>query len=172
MTKEFYDRLAEPFEHDSRKRRMLLKLNKIITRAVYIAYLAMLAVLAVMRDERIVRVLLVPAVTFAAVTVFRKVCNAKRPYEVWDVRPLIPKDTRGNSFPSRHVFSVYIIAMAAGYVCVPLAVALAVAGVFLAAVRVVARVHFLKDVVAGALIAIVLGWIGFYIIGNCAAIFL
>ncbi len=164
MTREFYDRLAEPFEHDSRKRRRLLKLNKIITRSVYVVYLAMLIILAATRDERIVRVFFVPAVSFAAVTIFRKVCNAKRPYEVWDKPPLIPKDTRGNSFPSRHVFSIYIIAMAAGYVYAPLAVILATAGVFLASVRVIARVHFVKDVAAGAAIAIVLGWIGFYFI--------
>lgn len=164
MTKAFYDKLAEPFEHDSRKRQRLLSLNKIITRFVYVAYPAMLVVLAVTRDERIVRVFLVPAVAFAAVTVFRKICNAKRPYEVWDSPPLIPKDTKGNSFPSRHVFSIYIIAMAAGYVCVPLAAALAAAGVFLASVRVIARVHFVKDVVAGAVLAIALGWIGFYLI--------
>lgn len=164
MTKAFYDRLAEPFEKDSRKRGRLLKLNQVITWLVYITYLFMLIALGITRDGRIVRVILVPAVTFAAVTIFRKVCNAERPYEIWDAPPLIPKDTKGNSFPSRHVFSIYIIAMAAGYVCAPLAVVLAVAGVFLAAARVIARVHFVKDVVAGAAVALLLGWIGFYII--------
>lgn len=54
-------------------------------------------------------------------------------------KPLIPKDTKGNSFPSRHVFSIYIIAMAAWYVCPPLGVILCVAGVFLAAARVIGR---------------------------------
>jgi membrane-associated phospholipid phosphatase len=98
------------------------------------------------------------------VTLFRKACHAKRPYEVWDVKPLIPKDTKEKSFPSRHVFSIYMIAMAAGYVNVWLALILAVAGVFLAAARVIARVHFVKDVVAGAAIAVILGWIGFYLI--------
>ena len=67
---------------------------------------------------------------------------------------MIPKDTKGNSFPSRHVFSIYIIAMAAWYVWMPLGVILCVAGVFLAAARVIGRVHFMKDVVAGALIAV------------------
>ena len=52
------------------------------------------------------------------------------------------------------MFSIYIIAMAAWYVCPPLGVILCVAGVFLAAARVIGRVHFVKDVVAGALIAV------------------
>lgn len=162
MQKAFYDKLAQPFEKDDKKKQWLLTANRMITKAFYIVYPVLLIILVLMRDVRAVRVLLVPLITFAAVTLFRKVCNARRPYEVWDTPPLIPKDTKGNSFPSRHVFSVYIIAMAVGYVCRPAAVVLMIIGVFLAAVRVIARVHFVKDVVAGAVIAVVLGWIGFF----------
>lgn len=164
MKRPFYDKLAQPFERDERKKQRLMKVNSIITKAFYVVYPILLIILVLMRDARVVRVLLVPLVTFAAVTLFRRVCNARRPYEVWDALPLIPKDTKGNSFPSRHVFSVYIIAMAVGYVCWPAAVVLMIIGVFLAAVRVIARVHFVKDVVAGAVFGIVLGWIGFWVI--------
>ena len=120
--------------------------------------------LMVYRDSRFWRVLLVPAVTFVLVSLFRRKFNAPRPYEKWPVKPLIPKDTKGNSFPSRHVFSIYIIAMAAWYVCPPLGVILCVAGVFLAAARVIGRVHFVKDVVAGALIAVGCGILSFWVI--------
>jgi membrane-associated phospholipid phosphatase len=164
MTKAFYDKLSEPYERDSKKKKRLIKLNNIITRMVYVVYPVLLVWLALTRDIRILKVLIIPAVTFAAVTLFRKACHSKRPYEVWDVKPLIPKDTKEKSFPSRHVFSIYIIAMAAGYVNVWLALILAVAGLFLAAARVIARVHFVKDVVAGAVMAVILGWIGFYLI--------
>ena len=102
--------------------------------------------------------------TFVLVSLFRKKFNAPRPYEKWQVKPLIPKDTKGNSFPSRHVFSIYIIAMAAWYVWMPLGVILCVAGGFLAAVRVIGRVHFVKDVVAGALIAVGFGVLCFWVI--------
>lgn len=164
MQKAFYDKLTQPFEKDEKKKQRLMKINSIITKGFYIVYPVLLIVLMLMRDARAVRVLLVPLITFIAVTVFRKVCNARRPYEVWDSPPLIPKDTKGNSFPSRHVFSVYIIAMAVGYVYWPAAIALMIVGVFLAAVRVIARVHFVRDVVAGAVFGIVLGWIGFWVI--------
>lgn len=164
MQKMFYDKLASPFEEDEKKRRRLLKVNDVITKACYIVYPVLLVFLVLTRDVRVVRVLLVPLVTFAAVTLFRKVCNSKRPYEVWGISPLIPKDTKGKSFPSRHVFSIYIIAMAAGYVCRPAAVVLMLAGIFLAAARVIGRVHFVKDVVAGAALGIVLGWLGFFVI--------
>ena len=164
MKKEFYDRLAEPFEKDEKKRNRLVKLNQWLTRAVYIIYPVILAASLFTPGKSFWRVLLVPAVTFFAVTVFRRICNAKRPYEVWDVKPLIPRDKKGHSFPSRHTFSIYIIAMAAFYVCLPLGILLAAAGVFLASARIVARVHFVKDVVAGAALGVGLGVLGFFIL--------
>lgn len=51
----------------------------------------------------------VPAVSFILVSVFRAKLNARRPYEVYQFQPLIPKDKCGNSFPSRHVFSIFVI---------------------------------------------------------------
>ena len=49
-------------------------------------------------------------VAFAAVTLFRKAVNAPRPYETLGIDPLIEKDTAGRSFPSRHTFSLFMIA--------------------------------------------------------------
>lgn len=164
MKQEFYDRLAAPFEASERKKNCLLRVNHILTDVVYLIYPALLLYLVVCRDSRFWRVLLVPAVTFVMVSLFRKKFNAPRPYEKWLVKPLIPKDTKGNSFPSRHVFSIYIIAMAVWYVWMPLGVILCVAGVFLAAARVIGRVHFVKDVVAGALIAVGFGVLCFWVI--------
>ena len=164
MKQEFYDRLAAPFEASERKKNCLLRINHILTNVVYLIYPALLLYLVVCRDSRFWRVLLVPAVTFVMVSLFRKKFNAPRPYEKWLVKPLIPKDTKGNSFPSRHVFSIYIIAMAVWYVWMPLGVILCVAGVFLAAARVIGRVHFVKDVVAGELIAVGLGILCFLVI--------
>lgn len=164
MKQEFYDKLSAPFETSERKKNSLLRVNHILTDVVYLVYPALLLYLLINRDSRFWRVLFVPAVTFALVTLFRKKFNAPRPYEVWPVKPLIPKDTKGNSFPSRHVFSIYIIAMAAWYVWWPLGLALVVAGIFLAAARVIGRVHFVKDVMAGALIAVGAGILCFWVI--------
>lgn len=164
MQKDFYDKLSRPFEQDDKKKKRLTAANSLITKAFYIAYPVQLMILAFTRDERFLRVLLVPLVSFIIVTIFRKACNARRPYEVWDAPPLISKDTRGNSFPSRHVFSVFMIAMATSHVCLPAAIAMIAAGVFLAAARVLLRVHFVRDVVAGALIGIGLGLLGFRIL--------
>lgn len=104
-----------------------------------------------------VALLLVPAVSFVAVSVFRKCYDAKRPYEIYGFKPLIAKDTKGKSFPSRHVFSIFIIGSslfwiypyAGGIVCLM--------GIGLAGIRVASGVHFPKDVAAGAVIGLVCG---------------
>lgn len=147
--------------------------NKIITDAVYVAYPCLLAWLAYAAATgtagaagTLLRAVLVPGVSFALVTLMRKAINAPRPYAVFDAAPVIPKDTRGNSFPSRHAFSIFVIAMTF-CACCPLAwvgpVMLA-AGVLLAVIRVVSGVHFPRDVVVGALLGMLAGFVGLWIL--------
>ena len=110
--------------------------------------------------------LFVPGISFVLVSVFRRILNAPRPYEVFDGVPVIAKDTLGKSFPSRHAFSIFIIGMAF-CACCPLTwagPAVLVLGVALAAIRVIAGVHFPRDVIAGALTGILLGYVGFWLI--------
>ncbi len=168
MPRSFYDALARPFETNEKKKRWLLTANRIVTTAFYLVYPIMLVVLLVFLimwgDPRFWRVLLVPVLSFVIVTIFRRICNAKRPYEVWDVKPLFEKETTGRSFPSRHVFSAIMIAMAMLWLNIPAGIVLLAAGAYLAAVRVIARVHFLRDVIAGAAIAVGLGLLGFWVI--------
>ena len=157
MKQEFYDRLAAPFEASERKKNCLLRVNHILTDVVYLIYPALLLYLVVCRDSRFWRVLLVPAVTFVLVSLFRKKFNAPRPYEKWQVKPLIPKDTKGNSFPSRHVFSIFVIGTTIAWQCMWAAVVVWVLGIVLAVTRVAGGVHFPKDVIAGMCIGIILG---------------
>lgn len=164
MTEEQYLSISRPYREDERKKRRLNRMNTAITRAVYVEYPAMALYLLIRSDRRLIRFLLVPAAAFAAVSVFRRLVNAKRPYEVWKIRPLIEKHTKGKSFPSRHIFSIYMIAMASLWICVPIGVILLAAGIFLAYARVVSGVHFTKDVCAGVLIGIGIGLAGFFLI--------
>ncbi len=136
-------------------------LMALLTAVTAVLYGVAVVLLAVRRDARVLRFLLVPASGFAAVTVLRSAVSARRPYEVYSFTPLLDKDTRGNSFPSRHVFSNVIIAMAVLQMSPPAGVFLLVCGLCLAVLRVITGVHFPRDVVAGATLAVLLGMLMF-----------
>ena len=138
-------------------------LNRLITYSVYALYPIVLIGLIWTRDERAWRVFLAPAISFILVSVFRNLINAPRPYEVNDTVPLINKDTKGKSFPSRHVFSGFVVASTLYFISQPLGIILLLAGVLLAFLRVIGGVHFPRDVIAGAIIGIVSGFLGYYI---------
>ena len=101
----------------------------------------------------------IPALCFLAVTIFRKVVNKKRPYEKLPIQSLIKKDKKGQSFPSRHVFSIFLIATLWFCFWKPVGIFLFIAGVFLAIVRVIGGVHFVTDVCAGALLGVLAGFL-------------
>lgn len=139
----------------------LYVLGKVITYFTALSYIGTILWLVIKEDMRVISVIFVPAVSFILVSFFRKKYNAKRPYEIYNFKPLIPKDTKGKSFPSRHVFSIYMCGGAVGAVFPALGIIIYVMGIFLAVIRVVTGVHFPKDVAAGAFIGILCGIAGF-----------
>ena len=108
----------------------------------------------------IVKLLTVTGVPFVLVSILRRVINAPRPYELLEFYEKKPKGKSGKSFPSRHVFSVFVIATVLVTWNPTVAVLLFAAGVLLALLRVALGIHFVRDVVAGALIGAASGGIG------------
>ncbi len=159
MTQEQYERISAPFRTPLR-RRLLSLANRALTLATYAFYIGLCGFWLVRRDARLLPTLFIPGVPFALLSLFRGRVNAPRPYEALNIDPLIAKDTRGKSFPSRHVFSVFVIAMTAALLSPAATAALALAGALMAYIRVVGGVHFPRDVIAGALIGAISGAIG------------
>ncbi len=146
--------MTAPFRKYPQMARSLHIINQILTGIIFIYYALFLLWLFLQKDEKLLPMILIPLDGLVAVTVFRSLINRKRPYEKFQEEPLIPKETRGKSFPSRHVFSAAIISGAffvygfwqAGIFCLALTL-------FLAVVRVVSGVHYISDVVASVGIA-------------------
>ena len=138
--------------------------NIFLTRIVYIAFLALLLLLAVHKDTRIVRIVLTTGISFIIVSVFRYILNTPRPYTKYEFDPIVKKKKVGQSMPSRHVFSVFVIGMAFLYINTILGIVIFAIGVLMCIGRVFAGVHFPSDVLVGALIGILSGVIGFYLI--------
>ena len=142
MNAKTYENISNPIRSHPNGVKIINILNKLTSSLVYLAYPVSLIIL---------------------LTIFRKAVNAPRPYEVLDIDPIIKKNTKGNSFPSRHVFSVFVIAMSLYYVWPSVGIALMLIGIIIAAIRVIGGVHFPRDVIVGALIGMGCSIIGQYI---------
>ncbi|MBQ3329053.1 MAG: phosphatase PAP2 family protein [Eggerthellaceae bacterium] len=128
------------------------------------AFAVALAVLAIGQDLRALRFALVPAIVFVLVTVLRIAINAPRPYEQFAIDPLVHKDTKGKSMPSRHMASAVVIACALAWLNVGFGVAAFLLCGAIAFTRIVGGVHFPRDIAVAAAIALAIGIVGFFVI--------
>lgn len=164
MTREDYIKITEPLRKNPKRTKRVVLTNRILTGIVYVIYPLLLALLLIQRNPFLLRAVLVPGISFVAVSVFRRIYNAPRPYERFNMPPVLNKDSRGQSFPSRHVFSVFVIAMTFFYINPSMGIMLFVVGAGIAAIRVIGGVHEPRDVIAGTLVGILCGIVGYYLI--------
>lgn len=162
MTEKMHHSIQEFFKSNSFMYKILKVSYKFLPAVVFASYILFIFVSAFIygiTDFTFLKITLVPFCTFAIVSVFRQIFNAQRPYEKYNITPLIAKDKKGQSFPSRHVASGFIIAMSFLYVNMILGIIFLIISAIIAITRVLAGVHFIKDVIAGALFSVIMGYI-------------
>lgn len=162
--------MTQPFRENEGLARGIHIANKLCTGVMFFAYPVLLAYLfffgRISSYFSFEKALLVPGISFVLLSVFRSLVNRPRPYEKFDVPPVIRKDTKGHSFPSRHVFSATMISMTF-LLMSPwswLGLIFFVISVALGGVRVVSGVHYISDVVAGIIVAVVAAVFGYLVI--------
>lgn len=166
MNAEQYRSLSEHFSRTRARSNTVKALHDVLPLVMYIFYPIQLVCLGVNEgfgSERFLRFMLIPLCTLILVTVLRAVINAPRPYEKYGYTPAVPKDTKGRSFPSRHTVSAVIIAMAFMYIQLSLGIIMMALAAAIAIVRVISGVHFVRDVIGGAAIGLVIGVLGFFV---------
>lgn len=162
MTSERYRRISAPFR--GKRAAWIPCVDRILTAITYLAYPLLIA-FAWWRDSRIPwQALWVPASWLILVSLTRCLLNRPRPYERLDIEPLIQKETHGRAMPSRHAFSVWVIAITAWWLLPPVGVFLGVVAALLCVTRVVGGVHDEWDITVGALIGIAAGALGYWVI--------
>ena len=169
MTKEclFYERVRPFFVTHPYYLSLLKWTNRLVTLLMPLLYFYVLwaVYLKATKTWIVLAYLLVPAIGFIVLSVIRKRMNWPRPYELGTFPPLLNREGKGRSMPSRHVFSAAIISTVAWGVHPLLSVLGLSLALLLAGVRVLAGLHFVRDVVVGFLSAILWGFFWFYLLG-------
>lgn len=160
---EWYDHIAGKIENRPIFLRLLRAFNRFMTIVMPMIYLTLLAITYLQQGlgKQVGIYLFIPASGFVILSFLRKKINAPRPYEEWDIKPLLDRDSPGQSMPSRHVFSATIISMACLHASLSVGVILLVLSALLGLVRVLGGVHFPKDVVVGYICGLAWGVIFF-----------
>ena len=160
---EWYGHVASNIKNKPFLLRLLRTFNLFMTVVMPIVYLTLLATTYLQQGlgKQVLMYVFIPASGFVILSFLRKKINAPRPYEEWDIKPLLDRDSPGQSMPSRHLFSATIISMACFHASLSVGVILLVLSAFLGLVRVLGGVHYPKDVVVGYMCALVWGVIFF-----------
>ena len=160
---EWYDHIASKIENKPIFLRLLRTFNRFMTVVMPMIYLTLLATTYLQQGlgKQVLIYVFIPASGFVILSLLRKKINAPRPYEEWDIKPLLDRDSPGQSMPSRHVFSATIISMACLHASLSVGVILLVLSALLGLVRVSGGVHYPKDVVVAYICGLVWGVIFF-----------
>ena len=160
---EWYGHVASNIKNKPFLLSLLRTFNRFMTVVMPMIYLTLLATTYFQEGfgKQILIYMFIPATGFVILSFLRKKINAPRPYEEWDIKPLLDRDSPGQSMPSRHVFSATIISMACLHASLSAGVILLVLSALLGLVRVLGGVHFPKDVVVGYICGLVWGVIFF-----------
>ena len=156
---EWYDHIAGNIGNKPFLLSLLRTFNRFMTVVMPMIYLTLLAITYLQQGlgKQVGIYVFVPATGFVILSFLRKKINAPRPYEEWDIKPLLDRDSPGQSMPSRHVFSATIISMACLHASLTMGMICLTLSAFLGLVRVLGGVHFPKDVVVGYICALVWG---------------
>ena len=160
---EWYDHIVANIGNKPFLLSLLRTFNRFMTVVMPMIYLTLLATTYLQQGlgKQVLIYVFIPASGFVILSLLRKKINAPRPYEEWDIKPLLDRDSPGQSMPSRHVFSATIISMACLHASLSAGVILLVLSALLGLVRVLGGVHFPKDVVVGYICGLVWGVIFF-----------
>lgn len=161
----FYAWLTAPFRAHPWLINLLKLANRLIEIVMYASYVLILVGLSVANYpagwRRVVAVLapfiLIPGGSFILVSIVRHYLHASRPYEQWELTPLIAREKKGDSLPSRHVFSAAMIAMCALKISTVWGSVYLLLAIILAVIRVAGGVHYPRDVAVGLVIGVVAG---------------
>jgi len=165
VTKEQYKALTNYIKNHQILYRLLAVCYKYIPLIMGIIYVISGLYVIFFRHDQLMRFILIPLLTFAAVSLLRRLINRERPYDQFNLPPLFEyKAGKGRSFPSRHTASALIIAMACSYFNGTIGAVMIFFAVIVGMTRVLSGMHYFTDVLGAALLTLLIAGCGFWLI--------
>lgn len=138
---------------------------KISSKAFFCLYVLTGLYLIYKRDERIGLFLFVPFICLLTSYGLRFIVKKPRPYKKYSYRLNFDMDRKNSySFPSNHSTSSMVIAAACMFVNIYFGSVILIFAVITGLSRVFMGIHYLSDVLAGWILGMVFGAVGFHII--------
>ena len=161
--KNLYEKTALFLERHKKLKTAVIALDKYLPLFFYLAY-AVLAVFSACNLQADFWLYFcsagLPFFAFVFVSVLRKIINRSRPYECGGagIVPLHKRaEKHGESFPSRHATSAFVIACVMCLHCLPLGIVLFGAATIINLTRFAVGHHYPTDLIVGSLIGLAFG---------------
>ena len=164
INKSDYEKMIAFFKKDKYRILAMKILYKVLPLIIFIAYPILIVYTFFYMKSELIKIVFVPFAVFVFVTVLRKILNKPRPYEVFNTPSLFDKDTKGQSMPSRHTASAFIIAMTFLYIDFYLGIIAFAIAFMIAMSRILSGVHYIRDILVGAGISVLTGIIFLFLI--------
>ena len=155
---DFYINLNKKISSNSAMCKLLNIANKSITTYVYCMFTAiMIYLLFAQRFHEHIVITLFCGAGFFLVTFIRRYIIRIRPFAKYGFQPIIKCKKQDCSMPSRHTYSVFVIAIATFLIHPALFAFNIFCGIVLALTRILSGVHYISDILAGIAFAMVFG---------------
>lgn len=164
INRKNYEKTMQFFSHNKYCRLILKIIYKYLPMLIFIGYPILITYVFFAERNEFLKVTLAPFGVFVFVTTLRKLINEQRPYEKYDISSVFNKKTQGQSMPSRHTASAFIIAMTFLYINFFVGITALAIAVLIGLSRILAGVHFVRDVLVGAGIAVIAGIVFLFLI--------
>ena len=159
MTPEQYRKIRDGLDARPTLRQLILFCNHWLPAVPFVCYPVLLVILNVQWFA------LLRVGSAAALDFMQQIARDRpRPYEQPGFVPLVAKETKGHSFPSRHALSAAVLAMTWLRFFPAVGVAMVIITLLICALRVLVGVHSVPDVLFGAALGFGLGAVGMWLL--------
>lgn len=164
MNRNKYEKITSFFKNNKAANTALRIVYKYLPLLIFILYPIGIVWVFFKQSEIFFQFVLVPLSVFLMVTALRRLINEQRPYEKYGIEPVFAKNTKDKSMPSRHTASAFIISMAMLRINLYLGIGFLAVSFIIMLSRVLAGVHYIRDVFVGMAISIVIGYVFLFLI--------